>query len=99
MAFIQHGGNISNTISGFEVGEQYRVAFDYNSRSGKPAPGMTATIGSASLTDASVPAVGGSNSYYAGNLVFTAANATETLTITSLDNAGDDTLLIDNFRK
>ena len=98
VAFIQGPGSISQAVSGWEVGKEYRVAFDYNSRSGYAAPGMSAAIGSASLTDASIPAVGGSNSYYAGNLVFTAANATETLMITSLNNAGDDTLLVDNFR-
>lgn len=99
VAFIQREGSLSQDISGFEVGKEYRIAFDYNARTGSD-PAMTATIGSASLTDASIPEVGGSNSYYAGNLVFTPASATETLAITSTSVSGDPdrTLLLDNFR-
>ncbi|NQT88185.1 PEP-CTERM sorting domain-containing protein [bacterium] len=97
VAFIQNGGSISQSIDGWEPGKEYRVTFDYNARTGDD-PGMTATIGSASMTDALIPEVGGSNAYYAANLVFTPTSDTNTLTIVSLDNAGDDTLLIDNIR-
>src|SRR5688572_7382833 len=44
VAFMQgNGSNIGQTISGWEVGEQYRVAFDYNARSagaGSPFVGV-----------------------------------------------------------
>jgi hypothetical protein len=98
VAFIQQAGSLSQTIDRFEVGKEYRVAFDYNSRNAGLDNGVNATIGSASFTDAVAPAVGGANSYYAGNLVFNAANATETLTFNASNNAGDDTLLLDNVR-
>jgi len=88
VAFIQREGSLSQDISGFEVGKEYRIAFDYNARTGGD-PAMTATIGGVSLTDASIPEVGGSNSYYAGNLVFTPGSATETLTIAGTTVSGD----------
>jgi len=90
--------SVSQPISGWEVGESYRLTFDYNARSGYDNPGVTATLGGSSFSDANIPPVGGSYRYYAANILHTATNATETLTITSLDNPGDDTLLVDNIR-
>lgn len=98
VTFIQGDGNsISQSISGWEVGKNYRIAFDYNARGG-PAAGVTASIAGSSFVDTNAPAVGGANSYYAGNVLFTPANATETLTFTHTSAAGDRTLLLDNVR-
>jgi len=102
VAFMQRNGStIGQTITGFEPGENYRIAFDYNSRnfgSGAPQVGVTATIGGASFVDPSVPPVGGFNSYYAGNIRFTPASDTASLSFTANVTSGDKTLLVDNVR-
>jgi hypothetical protein len=97
VAFIQGAGSISQEIEGWEPGKEYRVTFDYNARTGTD-PGLMATIGGASFSDAAIPETGGDNAYYVGNIVFTPTSGTNTLTFTSLDNPGDDTVLIDNIR-
>ncbi len=97
VAFIQGAGSVSNAISGWEIGKSYRLTFDYNARTGAD-PGMTATLGTASFSDATIPEVGGAFGYYAANLLLTPTTSTQTLTITSLNNAGDDSLLFDNIR-
>jgi len=96
VAFLQNVANIAQSISGWEAGKNYRIAFDYNARSGND-PDMTATIGSGTFTDASVPPVGGTNSYYAGNIVFTPTSVTETLEIEQTASPAQS-LLVDNFR-
>ena len=102
VAFMQgNGSTIGQTITGFEPGENYRISFDYNSRnsgSGAPQVGVTATIGGGSFIDSSVPPVGGSNSYYTGNILFTPATDTATLDFTANVTSGDKTLLVDNVR-
>ncbi len=99
VAFTQGPASLSQNIDRFEVGKEYRIAFDYNSRSiTGNATNLTATIGTATLTDSFVAPVGGSNSYYKGNLVFTPSNATETLAISQTDSSGNSSLLLDNFR-
>jgi hypothetical protein len=102
VAFMQgNNSTIGQTISGWEAGAQYRIAFDYNARSsgaGAPFVGVTATIGSGSFIDSSVPPVGGANSYYAGNLLFTPTSTSHTLNVTANVASGDKTLLVDNFR-
>jgi len=104
VAFMQqNASNIGQSISGWEPGKNYRVAFDYNARNASgggstPFVGVTATIGSGLFADPAVPPVGGGNSYYAGNILFTPASATENLSVTANVTSGDRTLLVDNFR-
>lgn len=102
VAFLQgNNATIGQSISGWSVGDNYRIAFDYNSRnslSGAPQVGVTATIGGASFVDPSIPPVGGANSWYAGNILLTPTSATETLSVTANVTSGDRTLLVDNFR-
>ncbi len=104
VAFLQgNGSTIAQTVAGWEIGENYRVAFDYNARAGStgttpPVVGVTATAGAASFIDVAVPPVGGSNSYYAGNILLTAASTTNAISFTSNVTSGDKTLLVDNVR-
>ncbi|MDF1739370.1 MAG: VCBS domain-containing protein, partial [Verrucomicrobiales bacterium] len=101
VAFIQRDGSISQTVSGLVVGQQYALLFDYNERAGGGAPDSTtvsATIAGATFTDSNNSPVGGSNSYRQATLFFTATATSETLTISSISNGGDQTTLIDNVR-
>lgn len=102
VAFIQDTGNIAQTITGWELGKEFRIAFDYNERANGGSVTMTATIGSGSFVDNSVSPVNNagttSNAYYAGNILVTPTNISHTLNISSVSNGGDQTLLLDNFR-
>lgn len=97
VGFIQRAGSISQVTSGWEIGKNYRLTFDYNARTTPPAS-FSAAIDAASYSDPSVPAVGGSFGYYAANLLVTPTTATPTLTVNNLNGANDNTLLLDNFR-
>ncbi|MCA9267238.1 MAG: hypothetical protein KDA41_02145, partial [Planctomycetales bacterium] len=56
VAFLQgNGSNIAQTISGFDVGESYRIAFDYNNRNSGLDAGITASIAGSSFVQAAVP--------------------------------------------
>ncbi|MEX2215996.1 MAG: hypothetical protein WD768_17930 [Phycisphaeraceae bacterium] len=106
VAFMQgNGSNIGQSMSDWQVGTTYRVAFDYNARAnGTAAPfvGITATAGGASFIDSSVPPVNAlnvfTNRYNAGNILLTAATATNSITFTANVTSGDRTLLVDNVR-
>jgi hypothetical protein len=104
VAFLQgNGSTISQSVAGWEIGENYRVAFNYNARSGStgsssPFVGVTATAGASSFIDVSAPPVGGSNAYYSGNILLTAASTTNVISFTSNVTSGDKTLLVDNVR-
>ena len=97
VAFIQRIGSISQVTSGWDIGQSYRLTFDYNART-TPAAHLSATIDGVTFTDTSVPAVGGSFGYYAANLLVTPTTTTPTLTVSNLNGANDNTLLLDNFR-
>lgn len=102
VAFMQgNASTIGQLVTGWELGKEYRVAFDYNSRSagsGAPQVGVTATAGAASFIDASVPPVGGSNAYNAGNILLTPVSTSNLISFTANVAAGDKTLLVDNVR-
>ncbi len=100
VAFIQRDGSISQTVSGLVVGQTYALMFDYNERNAGPAGSTTvsATIAGATFTNPDNSPVGGSNPYRQAVLLFTASATSETLTISSLTNGGDQTTLIDNVR-
>jgi hypothetical protein len=97
VAFIQRIGTISQVTSGWEIGKSYRLTFDYNART-TPAASLSATIDGVTFTDPSVPNVGGSFGYYAANLLVTPTTTTPTLSVSNLNGANDNTLLLDNFR-
>jgi hypothetical protein len=98
VAFVRQGGRISNTISGWEAGKNYRLSFDYNSRASYAMPGLGVTLGTATFTDAEVPAVGGAFAYYTANMLLAPTGSTQVLSIENLNAAEDATLLIDNVR-
>jgi hypothetical protein len=105
VAFIQGAQSLSQTISGFDVGFEYTLSFDYNSRA------FGADYGTLSLTvlldgDAvvTVPAdirpadnMEGSftQPYHHLSVTFVATATSETLTFTASTDS-DRTLLLDN---
>ncbi len=98
VAFMQADGALSQTVSGFIVGEQYYVVYFENARSGN-APGIEVQIGGATIVPAHTRApVGGSNPYIEVTSDPFIATATDLLLsfIKSNPLGGDTTALIDN---
>ena len=98
VAFMQGDGALSQTVSGFTVGNQYYLHYYENARSGN-LPSVEAKLGTTTLVPThAVTSVGGSNPYReVFSDVFT-ATATEDLLafVKSNPAGGDNTALIDN---
>ena len=99
VAFMQAIGTMSQSLSGFTVGNQYYVHYYENGRTGPTAAGVEVQVGGATVVPAhKVVAVGGGKPYYEMySSVFTATSATLSLAfIKSSPEGGDCTALIDN---
>src|SRR5207253_7264867 len=111
VAFIQGTGSISQLISGFTVGTNYQLDFDYNARvCCNDVPMMAVSIGDigvggheVTFSDNNILPVdtpGGVHltPWYHGRFTFRADSDTLNLMISSQTvNGGDGTLVMDNF--
>lgn len=93
--FLQAPVTLTQDVSGFTPGQQYRLDFEYNSRNTPGRPGLDISIAGATFSSgpiASTPA------NLAGQLLFTPDMATETLSITQLElDTLDSTALVDSL--
>ena len=107
VAFLQGVASLTQTISGFTVGNTYQLDFDYNSRAGccpgppnTPTPTLTVTLGMGSVTEQNVVAVDPPTvhvtAWYHDSFTFVADSETLDLVISSTVD-GDGTSLIDNL--
>lgn len=101
VAFVQGTAFIEQEISGFEVGGEYVLSFDYNSRNCcGDMPIATIMLDDETLvtTDGGVVPVGDANPWYHADIPFTAGESDITLRFASMSAAGgDSTLLLDNI--
>jgi PEP-CTERM motif len=100
VAFLQGPASISQTLSGFAVGDLYWIQGFVNSRNccGDIPIASVSMAGSPLLTNQPVPPVGGANPYYFVNIPWTATVASGDLAISSAPfGGGDATLLLDGI--
>ncbi len=106
VAFIQSDpvlvSTLSTTVSGLAAGTVYKVTFRANARGGNTPNVKVYIDGVAVLLPGgpdglSTAAVGGSNPYWFIAFEFTAAAASQTLSVVN-DATGDQTLLVDDFK-
>ena len=110
VAFIQGTGSLSQQISGFNIGGDYQLDFDYNARNCcGDFPMMTVSIAdlgvgghAISYTDNDIlnvdPHGAHTTPWYHGRIIFRADSDTLILTVASQTiNGGDGTLIFDNF--
>lgn len=91
---------LSQTVFGFEPGENYLVTYRENARNGNNPRAVVSLGGETIVPEHAAPSVGGSNPYrYIGSEIFTASSDTNMLTIANtVDPGGDHTLLVDDVR-
>jgi uncharacterized repeat protein (TIGR01451 family) len=96
-AFLQGGVALRQTVSGFTVGESYRLRYYENRRNAGSAANLQVTAGGATIVAThEVAAVGGTNPYVLKvSEPFTAAAALDIAFITS--GTGDYTVLLDKI--
>ena len=93
VAFIQGAGSLTQTLSGFEVGQRYWVQVWMNARNccgDQPKVGV-ALAGQTLLPQTQLSPVGGAAPYYLANFAWTATAASALLSIDSQAAAGGDT--------
>jgi concanavalin A-like lectin/glucanase superfamily protein/hapalindole biogenesis HpiC1 cyclase-like protein len=99
VAFIQNGPNssLSTVISNLTIGQTYKVTFRVNARSSfGGTPNLKVSIDGLNILSTAVTPVGGSNPYKYFAFDFTAAAASQTMTLRN-DASGDHTVLLDDF--
>ncbi len=102
-AFIQGAGSLSQTLSGFTVGQRYIIQGYANARGccdlppGTPGiPAVSLSIGGSSLLSTQpLTPVGGTNSWYVVSLPWVATATSVSLDISSLALQGDATAVFD----
>ena len=101
VAFIQGTAFIEQEVTGFDVGSEYVVSFDYNSRNccgDVPIASILLDGETLITTDGGVAPVGDANPWHHGDIAFTAGEEAITLRLASAPAAGGDaTLLVDNI--
>ncbi|NQU26555.1 MAG: hypothetical protein HQ567_35170, partial [Candidatus Nealsonbacteria bacterium] len=104
VALIQNSvgvtGSLSQTITGLDIGQTYRVFYNYNGRTGYEFPKIKVSMGGTVLQENEfipVGAAGNTNPYYAGAREFTATATEHELKFENTRNVGDSTLLVDNI--
>ena len=92
VAFIQSAGALTQTLSGFTVGQTYWVQVWTNARNCcGDVPQVSASLGGQTLlAPQSIQPVGGSAPYYLANFTWTATSASAALSIGSQAAAGGD---------
>jgi hypothetical protein len=102
VAFMQDNGTLSQTVSGFVVGEQYWLVYRENARGlccGERVATLSATVGGTTVvSEHEVTIVGASAPYrFVTSAPFIAAETEMTLTFAK-GGVGDSTALIDDVR-
>jgi len=102
VAFMQNNGTLSQTVSGFVVGERYWLVYRENAREwccGERVATLSATVGGTTVvSEHDVVIVGGSAPYrFVTSAPFIAAESEMTLTFAK-GGTGDSTALIDDVR-
>ena len=97
VAFIQSAGptTLSTTVSDLTVGTTYQVTFRANARNAEQ-PNLRVSIDGAEVLAVTVYSVGGSAPYGYLAFEFTAAAASQTMTLMN-DASGDTTVCVDDF--
>ena len=86
---------MSTVITDLTVGETYKVNFRVNARSGNTA-NLRVNIDGTDIINTGITPVGGANTYKYFAFDFTAAAASQTLTLNN-NAGGDNTVVIDDF--
>ena len=92
VAFIQGAGSLTQTLSGFTVGQRYWVQLWMNARNCcGDQPKVSVTLGGTPLLPLTqLSPVGGASPYYLANFAWTATSASALLSINSQAAAGGD---------
>lgn len=96
VAFIAGGTTLSTTITGLTVGKVYKVTFQANATSNQ-VPVLRVSMDGEEVLAEAVYTAGGTGPYGYLAFEFTAAAASETLSLLN-DAASDVSLLVDNFK-
>ncbi|MDB6156142.1 MAG: exported protein of unknown function, partial [Chthoniobacteraceae bacterium] len=96
VAFIQGAGTLSQTLSGFTVGQTYWVQLWTNARNCcGDQPQISVSLGAQTLLAfQTLPPAGSNASYYLTNFVWTATAPSASLSIASRSAAGGDTAAV-----
>lgn len=95
VAFIQGNGSLSQLVSGFAIGSQYQLSYNYNSRQ-TDNPTLQVLIGGQQAQNSPVVPVGGANPFHSNTFDFTATGGDLLLAFNEVGSVGDRTVLIDN---
>jgi|GEM_PF-4902348 len=100
VCFIQSLGGVSQTVSGFETGENYKLSLFANAaQSGSGTEQLELKFGGVSaIGPISVSPVGGNNFFQEFSANFSAASTNLTLEISQANANADSILLIDDIR-
>jgi hypothetical protein len=96
VGFISGLGSLTQTLDSLVVGNDYKLSFEYNARTGDK-PQLTVVLGEDQVFQESVSPVGGNNAYRTGSISFTADDVQKLLSFQQT-NDGDHTILLDSIR-
>ncbi|MDA7536492.1 hypothetical protein N8560_00970 [bacterium] len=96
VGFISGLGSLTQTLDSLVVGNDYKLSFEYNARTGDK-PQLTVVLGEEQVFQESVSPVGGNNAYRTGSISFTADDVQKILSFQQTDD-GDHTILLDSIR-
>lgn len=96
VAFLQGNSSLSQTVSGLVIGKPYQLSLAYNARSGN-TPHIRVMVGSSTVFEEDVTAVGASNPYKTKTVTFTASDIIAQISVAQTKE-DDQTLLVDNVQ-
>ena len=96
VGFISGLGSLSQTLDSLIVGNDYKLTFEYNARTGDN-PQLTVLLGEDQVFQESVKPVGGNNGYHSASVSFEADDVQKQLSFQQT-NDGDHTILLDSIR-
>ncbi len=96
VGFISGLGSLSQTLDSLVVGNDYKLTFEYNARTGDN-PQLTVLLGEDQVFQESVKPVGGNNGYHSASVSFEADDVQKQLSFQQT-NDGDHTILLDSIR-
>jgi len=101
VGFLQNALSLSQTLSGFTVGDTYTLSYAVNARNccSPPPTHYAVSLGGVELVNEDVAPVGGANAYGTRSILFTVGSSDGELLFTHMPPAaGDYTLLLDDIR-
>ncbi|HAQ99775.1 MAG TPA: hypothetical protein DCR61_10530 [Verrucomicrobiales bacterium] len=96
VGFISGVGSLTQTLDSLVVGNDYRLTFEYNARTGDN-PQLTVMLGEEQVYQESVKPVGSENAYRTASISFTADDVQIPLSFQQTKD-GDHTILLDAIR-